>query len=394
MAESYIRQPEKYIQQNLFEPEDLTYYSFDFPLFVDSLIKWQFNENIWYLVAPDFSYLMVSGFGVSLSKKSERLIIKDQNNAIIEIPFFKLNTVAVFSKGVRFSSDLIEQFCKNNINLSFHDFSGKPLCLMQSMYAPQRIDLKRKQLLAQTGKAGVDIAVNIVCGKISNQTALLKYFVKNIQETTDFNKLKLKTVKDTCLKMREYENNCRLLSETDNLEKIRSRLMGLEGTSARLYWKAISVLLSDKIDFEGRTHKFPKDAVNTLLNYGYGILYSQIWSAVILAGLDPYIGFLHTEQTGKPSMVFDLIEEFRAPIVDRTVYSFVMLNRDIKIVQGLLTLETRHAFSEKMLERLSNCEYYEGKKIMLSDIILMQARKVISCIEQKTNIYKSFSFKW
>ena len=151
--------------------------------------------------------------------------------------------------------------------------------------------------------------------------------------------------------------------------------------------------MAEKTDFEGRQQKVPTDAVNTLLNYGYGILYSQIWSAIILAGLDPYIGFLHTEQTGKPSLVFDLIEEFRAPIVDRTVIAFVMLNRNIKIEQGLLTVETRQAFSEKIIDRLSSTETYEGKKFEISDIILLQARKLINSITNKEE-YTPFSFKW
>ena len=393
MQPQYIRQPNKYVQQELFTTQDSIYYSLDFPLFFETVIKWQFNENIFFLVAKDFSYLLVSGFGVRLSKKSERLQIKENKKLIFELPFFRLHTVAVFSKGVSVSSDLLEQFVKNNINLSFHDYSGKPYALLQSMFAPQHINLKREQLLAQNSVTGNNIIVKIVCGKISNQISLLKYVTKNIQSTTQNNITKINSVKIACSKMEECYDKVLKLLNNENIQITRATLMGHEGTAARIYWKAISTLLAEKTSFDGRQQKLPTDAVNTLLNYGYGILYSQIWSAIILAGLDPYIGFLHTEQTGKPSLVFDLIEEFRAPIVDRTVIAFVMLNRNIKIEQGLLSLETRQAFSQKLIDRLSSTETYMSKKFIMSDIILLQARKLINCIANKEE-YNSFSFKW
>jgi CRISPR-associated protein Cas1 len=152
--------------------------------------------------------------------------------------------------------------------------------------------------------------------------------------------------------------------------------------------------LAQRVSFEGRQHSLPQDAVNALLNYGYGILYSKIWSALVFAGLDPYAGFLHKEQTGKPSLVFDMIEEFRAPIVDRTVIAFVMLNRNVSISGGLLTLETRQSFSEKILNRLTSLEYYKGKKVMINDILLIQAKSLADFIEEKTDAYAPFTFKW
>lgn len=394
MQPEYIRQPNRYVQQELFTTEDSIYYSLDFPLFFETVIKWQFNENSFFLVAKDFSYLLVSGFGVKLAKKSERLQIKENKKLIFELPFFRLHTVAIFSKGVSVSSDLLEQFVKNNINLSFHDYSGKPYALLQSMYAPQHINLKREQLLAQNSVVGNNLIVKFVTGKISNQISLLKYITKNLKPTNENNIKKINSAKYACSKMQECYDKVVSLINSNDLQITRAKLMGYEGTSARIYWKSISALLAEKTDFDGRQQKLPTDAVNTLLNYGYGILYSQIWSAIILAGLDPYIGFLHVEQTGKPSLVFDLIEEFRAPIVDRTVIAFVMLNRNIKIEQGLLTLETRQAFSEKLIDRLSSTETYMGKKFVISDIILLQARRLINCITNKDEIYKPFSFKW
>jgi CRISPR-associated protein Cas1 len=399
MQLDYIRNPQLLIQQDLFEPASV-YTKIDIPLFFDTLIRWQFNENIWYLASQDLSYLLVSGYGVKLSKKSERLVIKENSKSVYELPFFRLKNVAVLSKGVGLSSDLIQEFSEADIALSFHDFSGKPIALLQSIDAPYHADLKRKQIFFQNSKAGISLIADIVAGKIANQIALLKYAVKNLQPDTSINQLKLQTVANACRQMETNIAQCKkiyslLLDKDFIFDEIRSQLMGYEGTSARIYWQAISVLLSSKLEFAGRlTKKIPKDAVNPLLNYGYGILYAKIWSAIILAGLDPYLGFLHTEQSGKPSLVFDLIEEFRAPIVDRTVIAFIMLNRNITITNGLLDLDTRQKFSEKILETLTCAQYYEGQKIMFSDIILSQARKIVAVLEGRAKQYDAFKLKW
>ena len=112
MKLDYIFCPQKYVQQELFGNENTEYYSTENFLFCDTFIRWQFNENLLFYVSKDFSYLLVSGFGVKLSKKSERLQIKENNKVMFELPFFKLNTVAIFSKGVGLSSDLLEEFKK------------------------------------------------------------------------------------------------------------------------------------------------------------------------------------------------------------------------------------------------------------------------------------------
>ncbi len=393
MEQDYIIRPQKYVQQELFDDKNTEYYS-EIPLFFDTFVNWQFNENLSFLVSKDFSYLFVSGFGVRLSKKSERLQIKEENKVVFELPFFKLQTVAIFSKGVGLSSDLIEEFIKNGISLSFHDYSGKPYAMLNSIYSSNNTLLKRKQMKIKDSVEENNLIIKMISGKIFNQISLLKYATKNLTTDTEQNILKINTTKNAIEQMTDNIGKILQLKDNSDIQETKTKIMGYEGTCARIYWDTISILLVNKIKFLGRDHKIPTDMVNTLLNYGYGILYSQIWKAIILSGLDPYIGLLHTEQKGKPSLVFDLIEEFRAPIVDRAVISFIMSNRNIKIEQGFLSLSTRKSFSKKIIDRLSSRESYMGKKYKICDIILMQARKVVDYILQTNLNYKSFSFKW
>jgi CRISPR-associated protein Cas1 len=87
--------------------------------------------------------------------------------------------------------------------------------------------------------------------------------------------------------------------------------MGLEGSSGRIYFAALSYVLPDRYKFNGRSRNPARDEFNALLNYAYGVLYGKVEKGCILAGLDPYVGIIHTDHYNKKSLVFDLIENFR-----------------------------------------------------------------------------------
>ena len=135
--------------------------------------------------------------------------------------------------------------------------------------------------------------------------------------------------------------------------------------------------------------------VQQRLNYGYGILYSQVERALVLAGLDPYAGFIHVDRPGKPSMVLDLIEPFRAPVVDRPMLG--LANRGVKIEQderGFLTEAARRQLADSVLDRLEAQEPYEGKRQRLQSIIQMQARQLATFVRNEREEYEPFIARW
>lgn len=104
------------------------------------------------------------------------------------------------------------------------------------------------------------------------------------------------------------------------------RLQGWEGSGSARYFGCFKQILNQPDLFNGRTRRPPRDPVNALLSYGYTILLNQVVSAVCSVGLDPYVGYLHSSQYGKPALGLDLMEEFRAPIVDSVVISLINNN--------------------------------------------------------------------
>jgi CRISPR-associated protein Cas1 len=170
--------------------------------------------------------------------------------------------------------------------------------------------------------------------------------------------------------------------------------MGLEGTFGSKYWQLVGHLLPDDLDFQGRTRKGAKDLVNSLLNYGYGILYSQTLNAVIMAGLNSTAGFLHSYQSGKPVLVYDLVEEFRATVVDRAIFS--MLNRREILEQeenGLLKKDTRKKIAGAVLSRLGSEVNFREKRLTLEEVLKNQAMAIKRHLLGK-DTYRPYLAKW
>jgi len=344
----------------------------------------------------DLAQVILSGYGIYLGKKSERLqikvagkIAKDANGSSYEFPFFRLSEVVIASRGVSFSSDLLEEFCEHGIRLSFLDYAGRPYAMLSSPTLTATVESRREQLKAFDDARGLDFARAVVRGKIRNQRHLLLYCGKYMRQS---NPERHNAVGELAKQLRQLEVQVRKVVGATIAEK-RQELLGLEGVAGRLYWQGFKMIVEDKAEFMGRVHRGADDPLNALLNYGYGILYGHVWGAVAHAGLEPFAGFLHVDRPGKPSLILDLVEEFRQPVVDRTVIAFVNLSQKMEMKEGLLDADTRKAIAEKVLERLASPEPFRGQQFQIRSIIQMQARALVSFLRGKGK-YKPFSFRW
>lgn len=347
------------------------------------------DEGISVVKTGDASQLIISGFGIFLGKKSERLVIKQGQKAVYEFPFFRLNEVIVSSKGISVSSDLIEEICRRGIRLSFLTGNGKPYAMILSPMITATILSRREQILAYNDNRGLELSKTIVQGKIKNQEKLLRYFGKYLKQSSPERFKKIDLIAD---KLKEIQGRIRSI-KGKNIYEVRHIISGIEGISGRLYWEGVKEIVSQKIEFFGRVRLGALDEMNSLLNYGYGILYSTVWGSVLNAGLDPFAGFLHTDRPGKPSLVLDLVEEFRQPVIDRVVISHINLGEAIKIEGDLLDAETRKVIGSKILERLEATVQFAGKTYKLRSVIQLQARNLCAFLRGERP-YKCYSFKW
>lgn len=136
-------------------------------------------------------------------------------------------------------------------------------------------------------------------------------------------------------------------------------LLGLEGAGSSFYFGVLHRLLNQDLGFRRRTKRPPKDPVNALLSYGYVLLMNKVASAIQLVGMDPFIGYLHSSQYGKPALALDLMEELRPVIVDSVVLTLVnnriLKEEDFEEQMGAYRLSEagRRTFLAKFEERLN-----------------------------------------
>ncbi len=333
--------------------------------------------------------IIISEFGNFLGKKSERLTIKENGKIKEEVPFFKVNQVLITSNGVSLSSDVIKECATAGIPLTFLSSDGKPYAIMQSPHLQGTVLTRREQILAYNDRRGFELAKQFAMGKIVNQVNLLKYISKYRKTANpDVYELlwsSISKIEDLKKELEKLDGDC--------IEDKRENILNLEGRSASIYWESVAKVIPPDYGFSKRNKRGATDIANSLLNYGYGILYSQIAIAIALAGLDPYAGFLHADRSGKPSLVLDLIEEFRQPVVDRTIIGMLGKSADWKVVDGKLDDKTRKDLAKRVLDRLEARETYERKKFTLRTIIQRQARSVSSFVRGERK-YKPFVTGW
>jgi CRISPR-associated protein Cas1 len=166
--------------------------------------------------------------------------------------------------------------------------------------------------------------------------------------------------------------------------------MGLEGTAGRIYFELLSYVMPERFRFDGRSRNPAKDEFNAMLNYGYGVLYSLVEKGCILAGLDPYIGFVHTDNYNKKSLVFDLIELFRIYAEEPVVFLFsgrkVKVDYFDKLPNNGMTLnkEGKAFLIEALNKHFDESIRYRGRNIQRRNTIQMECHRIAnSLIEEK-----------
>ncbi len=298
------------------------------------------------------THLVVEERGAFISKHQGRLHVKKGKEVLQKAPLIHLEQVVVSGKAISLSADVIAACAEQGIPIHFVSFNGNPYASLYAAGLTGTIQTRRAQLSAYNDARGVRVALTMAQTKIKNQAALLRYIAKyrkTIQPEL-FQELRV-----LALEVEDYLEGLERLKNRSNVDQLRAELMGFEGQAAKKYWQGVKQAVQVGDNWPGRKGRGAKDSLNSALNYGYGILYGQIERAIVLAGLDPYAGFIHADRPGKPSLVLDLIEEFRQPLVDRTIFAILNKGTVIKLDdKGRLAEDTRQTLITKVLERLEN----------------------------------------
>src|SRR5512145_431746 len=313
-------------------------------------------------------HLIVQEFGAFVGKYSERLKVIKDGETLAQAPLLHLESVLIAGNGVSISADAVRECSERGIPIHFVSGSGTAYASLYSAGLTGTILTRRAQLEAFKDGRGLAAALAFASGKIQNQAILLKYMGKYRKEAAPdvYEELRLRAdeVLEHVIELEQLLRRPDVREGKATIDDWRAQIMGIEGRAAQRYWGAVRHVLPEACGWPGREGRGATDPVNGALNYGYGILYGQVERALVLAGLDPYAGFAHADRPGKPSLTLDFIEEFRQPVVDRTVFGLV--NKGVRLEQDpegrrRFTPETAKMLATKILERLESNEPYEGK---------------------------------
>ncbi len=321
--------------------------------------------------------------GSEIHAISERLVIRRNGKKIKERPAGRLRSILVKHKSVSVTGGALQLCARHEIQIAFLHPKGAPYA---HLWFPEsgHLDLHLAQLKVAGTPKGNRIAREIVTAKLKNQRNLIKYALKIDDE--EFKDELLSLIEKIDLVIASLKE---LPLEVENY---RERLMGKEGNAAIHYWRAFN-LLNHNFDFPGRRHQGAKDISNSLLNYGYGILYSKIQSCIIREGFHPQLSFLHKPMRKRPTLSFDIIEAFRAPYVDRLVLAYMNRGRTTDMDGDLLAFKTRKSFSTTVLERMRTETVYRSHTGTFEEILSKQLEELKRCL-LKGGRFRGFVQRW
>lgn len=261
--------------------------------------------------------LYIQHQGAYLNLENDTVRVQIDGESRLQMPLIRLNGIVAFGQ-VSLSPFLIHRCAEDGRSVVWLTRTGR---FRARLAGPMQgnVLLRRAQHKALSDmETTVALARQMVAAKIQNSRGLLMRVARNTSDSS--------VRQDLASSVDDLAEVLPHLREVTLLETIR----GIEGEAARTYFSVFNHLVrSDDphFVFHGRTRRPPMDRPNAILSFLYAILTGECVAALEAVGLDPQVGFLHALRPGRPALALDLMEEFRAPLVDRFVLNLLNLRQ-------------------------------------------------------------------
>ncbi len=255
--------------------------------------------------------LVLDSKGLTLTKKRQSFVVtpEEGKGESKTISPNKVTSIAI-TQNVMLSADAVRLAVKNQIPILFFDRIGKAEARLWSPYFQSIATLRRQQVRFSESTLATEWVIEIYQAKLENQVKNLRYLRTRRDTQREELDQAIQQLQKQSRQLEKYQEQL--------VEEVRNGLMGVEGTAARIYFRALSRCLPVTYQFEKRSRRPAEDMFNACLNYFYGMLYTVVEGALFAVGLDPHLGILHVDEYNKPVLAYDLIEVFR-PWVDALV---------------------------------------------------------------------------
>lgn len=279
-----------------------------------------------------------------LHKERETIVIKQGDEKLGQFPSLSLGSILCFGR-VSISPFLMGYCVDRGIGLAFYTEYGRFLARVQGRQTGNVLLRRTQYRWADNSDQAAQIARLMVAAKIANSRSVLLREIRNHGENA--------SIQSAAEKLAV---NLRRVRNAESVEVA----MGMEGDAASTYFSVFNELLRGSgFAFGGRVRRPPTDPVNALLSFVYSLITQECVSALQGVGLDPFVGFLHKDRPGRPSLALDLLEEFRASWADRFVLT--LINRR-QVKSGDFITEASGAVRLKDDARKSLLTSYQERK--------------------------------
>lgn len=278
-----------------------------------------------------------------IGKTDERLRVRANQETLLDVPMIKVNGVVVMGRAT-VSPAALTELLERQIPLSFMTGTGRFLGRLEPELNKNIFVRGAQWQAAGDTERAIHVVQAFVRGKLKSYRNLLLRSQREGKASVEAGVGRLEQV-------------IAAIARTTAIDSLR----GLEGAGSAAYFAHFDgLILNDCFSFRARCRRPPTDPVNALLSFGYSLLAHDVQGAVNIVGFDPYLGYLHTQRYGRPSLALDLMEEFRPLVVDAMVLS--ALNRKALSPDDFDDEPLSHAVSLTDEGRRKFLRLYEQKK--------------------------------
>lgn len=318
--------------------------------------------------------LYVNSYGTYIHKVGEMFEL-ELDGKKTKISPKKVRSI-IISTHARLTSDVIRLAVDNNIDVVMLNDYGEPYGRFWHSRFGSIASIRRKQIEIFEGNESIDLIKEWIGEKIGNS-------IEHLKELEYKRHTKVEKIETEITKMREFLEKIYLLE--GNIENWQGKVRAYEGNSSKCYYKILSYLIPEPYKFHGRNRRPAKDEFNCMLNYAFGVLYSKVEKALVIAGLDPFVGILHTDNYNKKSLVFDIIEKYRF-LANRTVFALFSMKKVNKshfdkIYGGYsLNKEGKTLLLKSFSEKMDKKKRYHGRNLSNLQIIQHESHNLANSL--------------
>ena len=333
------------------------------------------------------SILYISDPDTKIGFVENRVVATYPDGMEHSLPVESVESITLLTK-VQLSTKCMEQCLKRGIPVAFFSKGGHYFGRLVST-GHVNAALQRQQAALYDTPFAIEFSRRIITAKVKNQLVVMRRYAKS-------RKIDLENLED------KIQIFARKIARVETIEEI----MGYEGQCAKLYFQGLSMCIEDEFTFKGRSRRPPRDPFNSLISLGYSALMNEIYNEIETKGLNPYFGFMHRDAENHPTLASDMLEEWRAVLIDSMAMSLI---NGHEISQGeffmgddehpgcFLTREGLRIFLKKLERKLqTRAKYlpYVTNQVPFRRAIALQLGRLTEAIKEgEAGIYEPITIR-